>query len=137
MGFPDRLRELREKRNLTQPELGKIFNLSKQAISSYENGGSRPTQETLIKMAEFFDVDIYYLLGLSDDNTTYKSKQDAIIIHKKETSPQKIRLIKKILDLEDDDVDKVDKVADIFGIYDDQAATTEYPISSPNGLGKW
>lgn len=136
MGFPDRLRELREKRNLTQPELGKIFNLSKQAISSYENGGSRPTQETLIKMAEFFDVDIYYLLGLSDDNTTYKSKQDAIIIHKKETSPQKIRLIKKILDLEDDDVDKVDKVADIFGIYDDQAATTEYPISSPNGLGK-
>lgn len=63
MGFPERLRELREKKELTQTELGKIFNLSKQTISSYEKGGSRPSQETLIKMAEFFDVPIGYLLG--------------------------------------------------------------------------
>ena len=66
MSFPDRLRYLREKKNLTQTELGKIFNLSKQAISSYENSGSAPSQGTLIKMANFFYVSINYLLDIEE-----------------------------------------------------------------------
>lgn len=63
MSFAERLKELREEKELTQTELGKIFSLSKQTISSYENGGSTPGQETLKKIADFFNVSIDYLLG--------------------------------------------------------------------------
>ena len=65
MTFSVRLRQLREEKNLTQTELGKIFNLSKQTISSYENGGSTPGQETLKRLADFFGVSTDYLLGHS------------------------------------------------------------------------
>jgi len=65
--FRNRLSELRRKKRLTQKELGKVFGLSKQAISSYEKGDSAPTHETLKKMAEFFGVTTDYLLGRTDD----------------------------------------------------------------------
>lgn len=62
-----RLRELREKKNLTQTELGKLFNLSKQAISSYETGGSEPPPDTLQGIADYFNVSIDYIVGRTDD----------------------------------------------------------------------
>lgn len=68
-----RLRELREKRGLTQTELGKLFNLSKQAISSYETGVSEPPPDTLHGIADFFNVSTDYLLGRTDDPRPGKS----------------------------------------------------------------
>jgi repressor LexA len=65
--FGKRLRELRENKGLSQADLGKLFNLSKQAISSYETGGSLPPPETLQKFADFFNVSVDYLLGRTDD----------------------------------------------------------------------
>ena len=65
--FGKRLRELREEKGLPQVDLGKLFNLSKQAISSYETGGSLPPPETLQKFADFFNVSVDYLLGRTDD----------------------------------------------------------------------
>lgn len=62
-GFARRLRQLREEKGLSQVELGKLFNLSKQAISSYETGGSTPNPETLRQMAKFFGVSLDYLVG--------------------------------------------------------------------------
>lgn len=75
MDFAKRLRELREKKGMSQAELGKIFNLSKQTISSYENGGSTPNHAILKSMADFFGVSLDYLLGRTDDTTDiYKLK---------------------------------------------------------------
>jgi len=62
-----RFRKLREKKGMTQTELGKLFNLSKQAISSYETGGSEPPSDALQSFADFFDVSVDYLLGRTDD----------------------------------------------------------------------
>ncbi len=73
MGFGDRLRKLREGKNLNQTELGKIFNLSKQAISSYETGGSTPSQDTLQKMADFFNTTADWLLGRDESRTQTKN----------------------------------------------------------------
>ena len=66
MDFPKRLKMLRKQKGLSQTELGQLYNYSKQTISSYENGGSFPTQETLQKLAGFFDVTVDYLLGVSN-----------------------------------------------------------------------
>lgn len=66
MNFAQRLKKERTDRDISQTDLGKILNLSKQTISSYENGGSFPGQETLNKIANYFNVSIDYLMGRSD-----------------------------------------------------------------------
>lgn len=66
MDFKTRLKKLREKKGITQAELGKLFNLSKQAISSYEKGGSTPPPDKLDGLASLFNVTTDYLLGRSE-----------------------------------------------------------------------
>ncbi|UZN53074.1 helix-turn-helix domain-containing protein [Bacillus paralicheniformis] len=63
MKFGDRLRELRKKRpNLSQKELGKHLGLAESTISMYEQNRREPEYEILIKIADYFDVSIDYLL---------------------------------------------------------------------------
>lgn len=69
--FAERLRQLRTKKDVTQVELGRLLNLSKQTISSYENRGSTPDPETLQRLADYFDVSVDYLLGRTDDPHMY------------------------------------------------------------------
>ncbi|MCX8129398.1 MAG: helix-turn-helix domain-containing protein [Clostridia bacterium] len=59
----DRLKILRNKKKLTQIELGKIFSISHATINRYEKGVNQPDTETLNKLAEYFDVSVDYLLG--------------------------------------------------------------------------
>jgi len=64
--FSVRVRELRLSKNLKQIELGKILNLSVQAINDIERGRRTTTFENLCILAEYFNVSADYLLGLSD-----------------------------------------------------------------------
>jgi transcriptional regulator with XRE-family HTH domain len=64
--FGKRLKELRNEKDLTQEKLGQIFNVRKGTISNWENGNRFPNEETLIKLADFFDVSVDYLLGRTD-----------------------------------------------------------------------
>lgn len=43
-----------------------MFGQTKSAVSSWEKRGRQPKQEILIKLAEYFDVSLDYLLGTSD-----------------------------------------------------------------------
>jgi transcriptional regulator with XRE-family HTH domain len=61
--FGDRLRELREDKNMTQDDLASILNVSRQTISGYEKGVNEPNIENLVRMAEIFNVSLDYLLG--------------------------------------------------------------------------
>ena len=64
--FKDRLKELRIERNVSQADLGKIVNMSKMAVSHWENGHSEPSIAQLIAISSFFDVSVDYLIGKSD-----------------------------------------------------------------------
>ena len=64
--FKDRLVQLRTGKGLSQYELAKSLGLSRGQISNYELGSRQPDYETLIIIANFFDVTIDYLLGRSD-----------------------------------------------------------------------
>lgn len=64
--FGSRLRELRKNMELTQTELGKQFNVSDVAISKWEADERFPAKEILIRIADFFDVSIDYLLCRTD-----------------------------------------------------------------------
>jgi transcriptional regulator with XRE-family HTH domain len=59
----ERLKELREQRNLTLRELEELSGVSKDAISEIERGVRRPRPGTLNKLAEGLDVTLQILLG--------------------------------------------------------------------------
>jgi repressor LexA len=57
---------LREEKRLNQIELGKVINVSGQALGMYENEKRDLSTANVIKLAEFFNVSTDYLLGKSD-----------------------------------------------------------------------
>lgn len=59
----NRIKQLRQKNNLTLRELGQKVNLSKGAVSRYENGVRKPKPETWQALANFFNVSVSYLRG--------------------------------------------------------------------------
>ncbi|GMA50180.1 hypothetical protein GCM10025857_15370 [Alicyclobacillus contaminans] len=63
--FQERLLQLRKERSLTQKRLAEEVGLHTRAIQFYESG-RLPDAEVLIKLADFFDVSIDYLVGRSD-----------------------------------------------------------------------
>lgn len=58
-----RLKDLRVKRGISQEELARSLNLTKSTICCYEKGLRVPTLETLVNLADFFEVSVDYLLG--------------------------------------------------------------------------
>ena len=62
----NRIKELRIEKGITQADLAKILKISDRAVGYYENGAREPDYNTLLKISEYFDVSIDYLLGASD-----------------------------------------------------------------------
>lgn len=62
-----RLKELRKGRNITQLKMAMDLNMSQNTISRYENGEREPGLEELVRIADYFDVSIDYLLGRTEN----------------------------------------------------------------------
>ena len=56
------LREIRKKKRYSQLKVAMDLNISREALSYYENGKREPSLEMLIKMSEYFNVSIDYLI---------------------------------------------------------------------------
>ena len=63
MSFADNFKKLRESNDLTQDMLSRMLGIAKSTISMYENGNRQPDFETLELVADYFNVDMNYLLG--------------------------------------------------------------------------
>lgn len=59
----ENIRNLREDRDLKQKDLAAMLNVSQNTYSQYETGTIELTASTLIKLADFYDVSVDYLLG--------------------------------------------------------------------------
>ena len=66
----NRLKEIRQGKNLSQADIAKALGVTRQAISLYEKGDRELKLETWKKLADFFNVPIDYLLGISKDRST-------------------------------------------------------------------
>lgn len=66
LNFGERIRNLREDRDLTQSELGAQVNMTQRKISYIERGKYEPSIEDIVSLCKFFDVSSDYLLGLND-----------------------------------------------------------------------
>lgn len=76
----ERLEELRKDAGLTQEELGRMMNISKHAISSYERGKSEPSDTIKIAMARYFHVSVDYLVGATRDPRPHTDTPNVIIL---------------------------------------------------------
>ena len=70
-----RIRDIRNDRGLTQKQIAKILHVSQNTYSQYEIGTSRFPLDVVVKLAEFYDVSMDYLVGLTDDPAPYPRKR--------------------------------------------------------------
>ena len=62
-----RLREIRKSRGVSQLKLAIALNMNQNTISRYETGEREPCISDLIRIADYFDVSIDYLVERTDD----------------------------------------------------------------------
>lgn len=132
-GFGPRLKYLRNRQNLSQEQLGKLFNLSKSAIGMYERGQREPSLKDLKRMAQYFHVSIDFLLdhNIESDNNSFPTlnKDELRIL---ELSQEHPLLFEFLLNASGDEINKMIK---IFKILNDGWAFiqtfNELPIWQP------
>ena len=64
--FKDRLKEIRLEKEMTRKQLADVLFVSERLISYWENGKRECNFDTLIRLADIFNITIDYLLGRSD-----------------------------------------------------------------------
>jgi transcriptional regulator with XRE-family HTH domain len=75
--FSKRLKELREKHNLSQEELADKLGIPRSTITHYENNDDRfPRKARLEEIANFFGVTTDYLYGISDKPTSNNNDKE-------------------------------------------------------------
>jgi len=91
----ERIKQLRTENELTQEEFGKIFGIVKSTVSLYESGKSTPDDTLKRKIAEYFNVSLDYLMGVSDVRNPYKdedkklSKMDKFLLDLKKKAMER------------------------------------------------
>lgn len=70
-----RIRNLREDRDISQKKMAELLNVAQTTYSDYELGKINIPLETLKKLALFFHTSIDYLLELTDEPTPYPRKK--------------------------------------------------------------
>lgn len=67
MDWKNRIRALREDHDYSQAKIAKIINVGQRTYADYELGKTRIPVDSLIKLARYYDVDMNYITGVSND----------------------------------------------------------------------
>lgn len=73
--FNKKLKELREKNNLSMDKLVELYNnkynakMNKSTLSRYENGLQDPIYTVVVNLADFFSVTVDYIIGSEEENS--------------------------------------------------------------------
>lgn len=83
----NKLRDLREDRDLTQEDVAKLIGIDQRTLSNYENGKTNPDSFVITKLADFYGVSADYLIGRETERTAQISMiQDKLAKIQKELS---------------------------------------------------
>ena len=63
----DRLETIKKERHLLQKNIAKDVGVALRTYQYYESGERRPDSDMLLRLAEYFDVSVDYLLGRTDN----------------------------------------------------------------------
>lgn len=80
MKLGELLAKLRKERGILQKELANYLNVTVATISNYEKGVHAPDYETLIKLADFFDVSTDYLLQRTDYRSSISTLNERLLV---------------------------------------------------------
>lgn len=115
--FGDIIKLLRKERNISQQELADAINISKSAISMYEINQRVPELETFEAIADYFNVEMDYLMGKTDirrkytftDNEDYRNEDafNKILMTKNQTM---IDIINKIAAMDNKELEILNKL---------------------------
>lgn len=73
----NRLKDLREDRDLKQTEIAKKIGISQRGYSHYETGDNNIPINILIKLAYFYNTSTDYILGITNIKTPYERKKSS------------------------------------------------------------
>ena len=88
MQIGDRIKQLRERENISQSALASELDATRAAVNAWEMGVSNPSMQSLIELSRYFRVSVDYLLGLED---TDRVSLDGLTEDEKELVLQMIR----------------------------------------------
>ena len=70
-----RIRDLREDHDLLQKDLAAYLKCSQVCYSNYETGRRAVPTEVLIRLSEFYQTSVDYLLGLTEEKKAYPRRK--------------------------------------------------------------
>ncbi|MBR0463759.1 MAG: helix-turn-helix transcriptional regulator [Clostridia bacterium] len=82
------LKLLRKKKGISQQSLAEYLGLTQQSINQYENQNTEPDIDTLIKIADYFDTSLDFLVG----REYYKNE---VIVEDHSYTPDDVRILDK------------------------------------------
>lgn len=82
-----RLKELRKSKRLTQSDMASFIGVNQNTYSYWENGKTKIDNETLEKLADYFNVSVDYLLGREESDTNYYDPEVAEMINAAHKDP--------------------------------------------------
>jgi len=110
------LRVLRKLKDMTQDNMAKLFNINRTTYGKWEQGLHTPDTEMLVELANYFNVTIDYLLGVSNNTqTNVQVKHDYLELIKKYDAldPHGKELVNLIIDKETERVKEAEKIIPI------------------------
>lgn len=73
MDYRTRIKGIREDRDLTQAEIGKLLQKSQQGYNHIETGRAELKIEDLVKLCKFYNISADYLIGIIDEPKPLKN----------------------------------------------------------------
>ncbi|MCL2106224.1 MAG: helix-turn-helix domain-containing protein [Oscillospiraceae bacterium] len=104
-----RLRELRNDQGISQYKLADALGLSRGLLSNYEQGTREPDYNTLLLLANYYDVSLDYLLGASNVRKRFMDKQ---------TQARDNQLVSDIFTLSDYSYTQLQSYIDLLKLHD-------------------
>lgn len=95
MEFSERLKELRKDKDLSQAELAKKLNVSKSTISMLEVGSRKPSWELMEQIADFFNVDLDYLLGKEEQSRFFMDYSMYTVVNELSSDSELLAVVEK------------------------------------------
>lgn len=108
--FPaERIRLLRENKNISQKKLAEDLLIGQSTMSEYENGIKQPPLSVLVKMADYFDVSLDYLAGRTNLKPSIDLLQEKLTVR-----PGKVIAVNDLVNLGADEKEAICSLIDIF-----------------------
>lgn len=100
----DRLLGLMEAREITAKELENSAGLATSSVSQWKKGKGKPSLENIIKLSTYFGVSSDYLLGLSDRDISFLSKEENLLldIFNNCSAEDRFRIIQLCMNIKDE-----------------------------------